>query len=238
MIYQFPNEKIIIETKHGSMIPSPYSILLAKNIPKLKSESIVIDIGCGSGILGIMSYMRGSDNVIMTDITDNAISDTLDNLKLNKIISGIKVIKSNMFSRLSKINNADLIICNPPSLPSIINKVINKPEYFSGNDGRKIIDHLLLNSHLILKDKGKILMTHTSLANINKTINLIKELNYTLKIIDKLELKFRDFYDINHIKKLNNNNNLYVEKDNQLYEIVYVLEITVSKSSNILKSKL
>ena len=220
-MYHFNTFKVHIKNTNGSMIPSPYSLLLAKNIPKLKSSDIVIDIGCGCGILGICSYIRGSNNVIMTDITDNAILDTKMNCILNRVFN-VKIIKSDIYNNFFDLfYGIDLIICNPPSLPCSLN---NKPEYYSGKDGRKFIDQLLSRSKIILNNNGKILMTHTSLANIDQTFEMVKKLNYNVKIIDKIELKFRDFYDIDHIKSLNNKN-LYIEKSDGLYEIVYVLEI-------------
>jgi len=84
-MYKINNYNILIQTKNGSMKPSPYSLLLAQHIPSLTSNSIVLDLGCGSGILGILSYIKGSDNVIMSDISDNAILDTKINCELNKI---------------------------------------------------------------------------------------------------------------------------------------------------------
>lgn len=238
-MFKFTDINIHIETKHGSMNPSPYSLLLAKNIPKLTSNTKVIDVGCGSGILGIISYIKGSDNIIMIDISENAILDTMNNCKLNKIpykliknklkinsyIEPIKIIKSNLFKNIY-LYDIDLILCNPPSLPSIKS---DKIEYYSGIDGRLIIENLILNAPKLLKSSGKIIMTHTSLANINKTFKLLNELNYKYKIIDKIYLKFRDFYDINHILSLNNSDLYFKYKDNY-YETIYVLEIIIMQS--------
>jgi methylase of polypeptide subunit release factors len=236
-MYQTTDFKIHIKTTNGSMIPSPYSILLAKNIPTFKYTDVVIDVGCGCGILGIVSFCKGSDNVIMTDVTDSAILDTKENCILNKIYN-IKVIKSDIYNNFFDLfYGADFIICNPPSLPCSLNKN-NKPEYFSGEDGRKFIDQLLSRTKIILKNTGKILMTHTSLANIDKTFELIKKIKGKVKIIDKIELKFRYFYDIDHIKSLNNKK-LYIEKLDGLYEIIYVLEINFLTNKNEqIKSKL
>ena len=234
-MYQFKNFKVYIQNINGSMNVSPYSLLLAKNIPKLKNSDIVFDLACGSGILGIIAYLQGSDNVICSDITDESILDTIHNCKLNKIYN-IKVIKSDMFKDLLPIFGVDLILCNPPSLPS---SHINKPEYWSGFDGRDFINKLLLNAPLVLKNGGKILMTHTSLCDINKTYSLINglknvhKITYTCKIIDKISLKFRNFYDVKHIMSLKgekNNDNLYIKKEDGLYEVIYVLELTCYKN--------
>lgn len=52
-----------------------------------------------------------------------------------------------------------------PSLPM---SKLNKIEYYADIDGRLFIEKLILNSPKVLKTNGKIIMIHTSLANINK----------------------------------------------------------------------
>lgn len=218
-MFTINNHIIKIENKNGSMIPSPYSLLLAKNIPK---SNKVLDLGCGSGLLGIVSCLNGSKNITMSDISENSLLDSKLNCELNNMIN-CKFIQSDLFKNIN--DHFDLILCNPPSLPS---KKCNKQEYSSGKDGRKIINRILTDGKDYLEDNGKIIITHTSLANLNKTIKMIKN-KYNYKIIDQLELKIRDFYDLSYILSLNNYDlqyPLYIVKNEQHYEIIYILQLT------------
>jgi len=136
LIFNINDYTIKIENKNGSMLPSPYSLLLAKNIPIMRHKK-VLDLGCGSGFLGIVVYKYGN-SVRFSDILDNCLLDSELNCESNNI-DGI-FIKSDLFENI-KTQKFDLILCNPPSLPS---KECKKQEYSSGKDGRKIINRLLL----------------------------------------------------------------------------------------------
>ena len=50
----------------------------------LTKNSVVLDVGCGSGILGITASLLGAKEVVMTDIDENAVIHTKHNVELNK----------------------------------------------------------------------------------------------------------------------------------------------------------
>ncbi len=51
----------------------------------IKQEDCVLDVGCGSGILGICALMIGAKNVIGTDLDENAIVATKENREINNL---------------------------------------------------------------------------------------------------------------------------------------------------------
>lgn len=55
----------------------------------LKPESKVLDLGCGSGILSILSRKLGADFVVGTDIDSNAIKVSKENCTVNRLSSEI-----------------------------------------------------------------------------------------------------------------------------------------------------
>ena len=57
-------------------------------------NDIVLDVGCGSGILGICASKLGAKTVIMTDIDECAIVATNHNMKLNKVTNGQVLLKN------------------------------------------------------------------------------------------------------------------------------------------------
>lgn len=70
-----------------------------------------LDVGCGSGIIGI-ALMRKNDSLkfVFSDVNERALNVTRKNLK-NLGLFG-KVTKSDMFSNIK--NGFDLIVSNPP----------------------------------------------------------------------------------------------------------------------------
>lgn len=75
----------------------------------VKQEDIVLDVGCGSGILGITASKIGAKKVIMTDIDECAVVATEHNMKLNKITNGEVMLKNLLDDNTVK---GDVIACN------------------------------------------------------------------------------------------------------------------------------
>lgn len=73
----------------------------------------VLDLGCGYGVVGILAAkLIGPDDVVMTDIDDEAIALAKENSILNDV-SGIAIKQSDGFKNISE-HNFSLILSNPP----------------------------------------------------------------------------------------------------------------------------
>ncbi len=55
----------------------------------IKAEDSVLDLGCGSGILSVISLLLGAKNAVAVDIDDKAVEVAFSNLKLNKLDTGL-----------------------------------------------------------------------------------------------------------------------------------------------------
>ena len=75
----------------------------------VKSEDTVLDVGCGSGILGITASKLGAKKVVMTDIDECAIVATEHNMKLNEVTNGTVLLKNLLDDNTVK---GEVIVCN------------------------------------------------------------------------------------------------------------------------------
>lgn len=73
------------------------------------ADDVVLDVGCGSGILGISASKLGAKEVIMTDIDECAIVATNHNMELNGITNGKVLLKNLLDDNTVK---GDVIVCN------------------------------------------------------------------------------------------------------------------------------
>ena len=73
------------------------------------ADDVVLDVGCGSGILGISASKLGAKEVVMTDIDECAIVATEHNMKLNNISNGKVILKNLLDDNTVK---GDVIVCN------------------------------------------------------------------------------------------------------------------------------
>ena len=75
----------------------------------VKPQDTVLDVGCGSGILGITASKLGANKVIMTDIDECAIVASEHNMKLNGVTNGTVLLKNLLDDNTVK---GDVIACN------------------------------------------------------------------------------------------------------------------------------
>lgn len=90
---------------------------------------VCIDVGCGSGILGISALKLGAGKAYLTDIDPIAVESSLHNCKLNKVAENAVVAHSNLLDDTSIC--ADVMMANitgevlkmlAPSIPKNLKK--------------------------------------------------------------------------------------------------------------------
>ncbi|TPD98190.1 peptide chain release factor N(5)-glutamine methyltransferase [Metamycoplasma equirhinis] len=91
--------------------------LIIAAYPYLNSKSKVLDLGCGSGFIGLSIAKNKKCNVTLVDRNSQAIKQSKLNAKLNNL--NVSVIKSNWFQKVNE--TYDLIISNPPYLKTLKN---------------------------------------------------------------------------------------------------------------------
>ncbi len=73
------------------------------------SGDTVLDVGCGSGILGIVASKLGAKQVVMTDIDECAVESAKHNSALNGVTNGTVLLKNLLDDNTVK---GDVIVCN------------------------------------------------------------------------------------------------------------------------------
>lgn len=103
----------------------------------VNSETVLLDAGCGSGILSVISLMLGAKKAVAVDIDENCIHTAYENAERNKtdknkyfVYSGDIVNDDELFNKISDVKY-DVIVANIVadviiSLLPLIKKLINK----------------------------------------------------------------------------------------------------------------
>ncbi len=73
-------------------------------------QSVCVDVGCGSGILGISAVKLGAKFAYLTDIDDIAVKSATHNSEINGVSDRIKVVRSDLLGGAEI--NADLVFAN------------------------------------------------------------------------------------------------------------------------------
>lgn len=191
-----------------------YEFIISKNvlIPRFETENLVyylieyinkyfskvniIDIGTGSGVIGITlkKNLKNSD-ITCTDINSKALKLTKKNAKLNQI--KIRTKKSNMLNNVRE--KYDVIVSNPPYLsydekiePIVYN---NEPHnaLFAKNKGLFYYEEILKNAKKNLNKKN-IIAFEIGCNQAAKISNYAKKYFPKSKIIIKKDFNNRKRY--------------------------------------------
>ncbi len=157
--------KFRIECCKEVYCPSDDSFLLGDYVEKY-SFGKVLDLGTGSGYLGIIAALKGN-KVTFADIDPNALKCAESNVLLNHLKG--QFVLTDLFSNIKGKFNT--IIFNPPYLLSdnLVDKALD-----GGLNGRQVIDRFLnaVGGHLL--KENYVLLLESSLNSYN---NDAKRLN-------------------------------------------------------------
>ena len=157
----------IIQNKNGFCFGMD-SVLLSDFAKKIKNGAKCVDLGTGTGILGILLCAKTNlSQIIGIEIQEEVAemanrSIILNNLENKfKIINiNLKEIKNNKINYLEK-NSFDYIITNPPYKKLNTGKINeNEKKLISRHEITASLDDFIEVANYLLKDKGTIFMVH------------------------------------------------------------------------------
>jgi HemK-related putative methylase len=175
-------------------------IIDEKIIKTNKKYNKAIEIGSGNAFLSLAIY----DNVnelYSTDINPIVV-DYLLNVKERYNLEKMKIIYSNLFESIDENEKFDLVIFNPPYVPT---EELSEDEDLDeingydlavngGQDGREIIDKFLDKLPLHLSEKGECYLLISSLNKPIEIIENLKQKNLNSEIIGTKKLFFEELF--------------------------------------------
>jgi len=109
----------------GVLVPRPDTEVLVERVKaqssKLKGEEglRILDIGTGSGNIAIALAKEFSKaQIIAIEVSEDALKYAIENAQLNEVLSQIEFIKADFYSYELSAMSFDLIISNPPYIPT------------------------------------------------------------------------------------------------------------------------
>lgn len=187
MDYLFRNKKFnICECSEGYV--SPYSQFMIENYPlNFYSSNTLCDFGAGTGVLGIIASLYNFKRIVSIENNIHCYDLLVKNYELNHIKSKKVFLKDS--SQCTEC--FDTIICNPASLPNVL-------EVNSFCDGGILGIDMILNvlefaSHH-LTSCGRLFIIVTGILPYNLIIDKVKYLGFEYRIIAKKVIPFREHY--------------------------------------------
>ena len=150
-----------------ALIPRPETeelvSLILKEKGKLNQPTRILDVGAGSGVIGISlaAELENTSEVVLADISSDALALAKENAEA--LEAQVTLVESDLFSHLE--GTFDLIVANLPYVPerdreSLAPELAHDPDLalFSGPDGMDLIKKFLSEVGNYLNPGGKVAM--------------------------------------------------------------------------------
>lgn len=156
-----------------------FAQFLSEN-PTFYKDKNVLDLGCGTGLQGIIMAICGSSQVTFADISPKAVINTLENIKGYNLESKSIILETNLFSEIN--TKYDLIIFNHPYFDAPASK--DDSILSSITDSGDLLRKFLKEAREYLVDSGEIIMPYLPIAGeINNPSLRGKEYGYNVEVL-------------------------------------------------------
>ena len=167
----------IIQNKEGFCFGID-SVLLSDFAKNIKKDSVVVDIGTGTGIISILLSKKAEIKKIYgIEIQEEVADMAKRSVKLNNLQDKIQIINKNIKNIFEEIepNKIDAIVTNPPYMKlntGAKNEEIKK--LISRHEVECNLEDIIKISYKLLKSKGEFYMVHRAERIVDILYNLRK----------------------------------------------------------------
>jgi release factor glutamine methyltransferase len=151
----------------------------------------VLDMGTGSGVIGIIAAKRGAE-VLAVDINPAAVALAAANVRLHNLNGRWRGLESDLFARLDPAEKFDWIAFNPPYFAGLA----RRPEEAAWNAGEnyETIDRFLSQAENFLNARGKIVLILSSEMPLASLHDKFQRFGYHLVAHDSKPHLFEIFH--------------------------------------------
>ena len=173
--------KILVDWRHGVLsrtlagsrfVPTTVSEVMAQYLSAMPKETVVIDMGCGSGFFAVLAARLGAIKVYAVDVMVDAVELTKKNLIRNRVAERVEVLCGHLCEPLKGIK-AHQIILDVSGIASRLARFT--PWYPAGiavasDDGTEPTVSALGQGRMHLLPGGKLIFPCGSLANETRIV--------------------------------------------------------------------
>ncbi|MBN6205994.1 50S ribosomal protein L11 methyltransferase [Ralstonia pickettii] len=149
------NDEIIIELDPGMAFGTgthPTTMLSIQALEKYcHNGDVILDVGCGSGVLSIAAAKLGAEKVYAYDLDDVAVKSSKMNIAQNQLSDKIEVKQNNLLQSIKR--EADIIVSN--ILAEIIVRFVDDAWKNLRNEGIFITSGIIENKKQLVIDEMK-----------------------------------------------------------------------------------
>jgi release factor glutamine methyltransferase len=177
----------LLRVPSDAMLPRFGSLLLARHLP-LRDGDVVLDVGSGSGLIGLVAARRGH-RVVATDIVAACCECTRANALLNGVRDRLEVRAGDLFDPVSG-ETFDLIATNPPQMPTPPDREweddLSRADN-GGADGWAILDRIICQAPSYLNPNGRLAFTLYGFLGVRRALEKLAAAGLEPRILARSE---------------------------------------------------
>lgn len=173
--------KTILSLTVPKTVFNPYRTVAAPLLMDLIKKSIIdvkgkrlVDLGCGSGVIGLTATLRGSKSVLYTDINSNVVS-----IKAHSLFrEGVDRVVIQNFCEREESSSFDMVIMATPSI--VVSKHLDPDSYEPAvYRNPEFITHMIENAARVLISSGEFVVFYRIYPDqIENFISMIVRLSH------------------------------------------------------------
>lgn len=176
--------------------PREDSFLLAHALENERNAERALDLGTGSGVIGLQLALNGAKNITVADVAGEALILAQKNFRRNGFRRKISFVESDLFDKIQ--GTFDLIAFNPPYVPSNGIKWLDTD---GGRKGREVLDTFLHDFPRHLKATGHCYFIQSSLNGMEKTKKILRTQGFACEIIAREKAAFEELFVLKGLLK-------------------------------------
>ena len=171
-----------LQASDNTFQPSTISQLVAK-VLEVEEGDVVIDVGCGTGILGIIAAKLGAAHVYGIDASPDVVEVASANAAAHGVADRMEFFQGDLFSPLPDDVRADVIIGDVSGIPD---QLAAESGWFpsrtgGGPWGAELPMRMLREAARRLKEGGKLLLPTGTLQDENAILDVARSVFGSLK---------------------------------------------------------
>jgi methylase of polypeptide subunit release factors len=168
------------------------SKILANHVANLNlSGARVLDMGTGSGVIGITAALRGA-RVVAVDVNPHAAALAALNARDHDVAASMRVFCGDLFVPLPASAKFDWIIFNPPFFARAAEHLAQAA--YNAGAGFETVTRFLAHARLHLSLEGTVLMILSSDMPLNRLAALFEKFDYRITRCELAQHVFEMFY--------------------------------------------
>ncbi|WP_163833198.1 methyltransferase [Spartinivicinus ruber] len=158
----------------------------------------VLEVGCGTGVTAVMFALNGADQVTAVDINDEAIKNTIHNIKKHQVEKKVSCFYSDVYSEVNSEEKFDVIYWNIPF--GKVNADLSVLERSVFDKGYAAVKRFFCEGNNYLSPNGKMLYGFSPIIGDEVALSeILQQANMNSHIIAELSVELKEYPIIFHL---------------------------------------